>query len=244
MPDDFGAATDQQLLERMRARANDGWSLAVWLIVPIATVSASIAFGESGALGALLGSIAVTVVLLRLRKRVPRMRGAEFAEREYRRRYRLFELSDYEAEALAALEKPGAPNTVLLFSGMGQPHGVHHFIRIDLGERPRLQIRRAPMPLDLIQAENPAASLFRYDAALSDENVARVKQVVSTLTAELSVPPTRFVMDGFPCEAGVFRRGATPIWTTLNMANLPPELYQHPSARLLRLFLELEAEAS
>jgi hypothetical protein len=242
MPDDLSSASDLQLLERMRARTNDGWSLGVWLIVPVATVSVAIAFGESAALAALLGSIGVSVVLLRLRKQLPRIREAELAEREYRRRYRLYELSDYEAEAVASLEKPGAPDTVLLFSGMGLPHGVHHFVRVDLGENPRLQVRRAPMPLDWMQSEDPAAQLFRYDAPLSDENVSRVKHLLATLTAELLVPPNRFGIDGFPCEAGVFRRGATPIWTNLNMASLPPELYQHPSARLLRLFLELEAE--
>jgi hypothetical protein len=75
-------------------------------------------------------------------------------------------------------------------------------------------------------------------------NVSRVKHVLATLTAELSAPPNRFANDGFPCEAGVFRRGAMPLWTSLNMAGLPPELYQHPSARLMRLFLELEAEVS
>jgi hypothetical protein len=214
----------------------------VWLLVPLVTVPVAIAFGESAALGALLGSIAVSVVLLRFTKQLPRIREADDAEREYRRRYRLYELSDYESEAVASLQKPGAPDAVLLFSGMGLPHGVHHFVRVDLGERPRLQIRRAPMPLEWMQAEDPVAQLFRYDAPLSDENVSRVKHLLATLTAELLAPPSRFGLDGFPCEAGVFRRGAAPIWTNLNMASLPPELYQHPSARLLRLFLELEAE--
>ncbi len=30
MPDDLSSASDLQLLERMRARTNDGWSLGVW----------------------------------------------------------------------------------------------------------------------------------------------------------------------------------------------------------------------
>lgn len=244
MPADLSSASDLQLHERMCARTNDGWSLAIWLIIPIATVSVAIAFGESAALAALAGSIGVSILLVRSSKRLRRIREAELAEREYRRRYRLYELTDYEAEVLAALEKPGAPDAVLLFSGKGMPQGMHHFLRIDLGEHPRLQIRRAPMPLDWMHAEAPGAQLFRYDAPLSDEDVSRVKHLLTTLTAELLVPPNRFVTDGFPCEAGVFRRGATPIWTNLNMANLPQELRQHPSARLLRLFLELEAEVS
>lgn len=244
MPGDLSSVSDLQLLERMRNRANDGWSLAVWLIVPIATISCAIAFGETAAAIALLGSLVLSVVLLRVRKRRPAIRDAELAEREYRRRYRLFELGDYEAEAVAALAKPGAPDTVLLFRGVGLPHGVHHFVRIDVGDQPRLQVRRALMPADWLQAEDPVASLFRYDGALSDENVSRVKHVLATLTAELAAPPNRFVVDGFPCEAGVFRRGAAPLWTSLNMAGLPPELYQHPTARLLRVFLEFEAEVS
>jgi hypothetical protein len=120
---------------------------------------------------------------------------------------------------------------------------MRHFVRIDLGDQPRLQIRRAPMPQDFLQAADPASQLFRYDAPLADENVSRVKRVLATVTAEVLVPPNRFVIDGFPCSAAVFRRGAAPLWTNLNMAGLPPELYQHPSAKLLRLFMELEAEA-
>jgi hypothetical protein len=243
MADDLGAVSDLQLLERMRARANDGWSLGVWLLVPGATIPAGALYGESAALAALLVSIGVCVVLLRMRQGLPTIRDAALAEREYRRRFRLYELSDFEAEALASLEKPGAPDTVLLFSGMGLPHGVHHFVRIDLGDQPKLQIRRAPMPQDWVQADDPASALFRYDAPLSDENVSRVKRVLATVTAELLAPPNRFVIDGYPCSAAVFRRGAAPLWTNLNMAGLPPELYQHPSARLLRLFIELEADA-
>jgi hypothetical protein len=243
MPDDLGAVSDLQLLERMRARANDGWALALWLIVPFATIPAGAMYGESVALAALLGSFGACVVLVRARKRQPRIRDAELAEREYRRRFRLYELSDFEAEAVAALEKPGAPDTVLLFSGMGLPHGMHHFVRMDLGDQPRLQIRRAPMPQDWIQAEDPEKKLFRYDGPLSDADVSRIKRVLAMLTSELLVPPNRFVIDGFPCSAAVFRRGATPLWTSLNMAGLPPQLYQHPSAKLLRLFIELEAEA-
>lgn len=244
MPGDLGSASDVQLLERMRARANDGWSLAVWLIVPVATMASAIAFGETAAAIALLGSLVSSIVLVSARKRLPRIREAALAEREYRRRYRLYELTDYEAEAVAALDKPDAPDTVLLFRGVGLPHGVHHFVRIDVGDQPRLQVRRALMPADWMRADDPSSQLFRYDAALSAENVSRVKHVLATLTAELAAPPNRFVIDGFPCEAGVFRRGAAPLWTSLNMAGLPPELYQHPSARLMRLFLELEAEVS
>jgi hypothetical protein len=99
------------------------------------------------------------------------------------------------------------------------------------------------MPQDWMQADDPQSKLFRYDAPLSEENVSRIKRVLATLTAELLVPPNRFVLDGFPCAAAVFRRGAAPLWTSMNMAGLPPELYQHPSAKLLRLFMELEAEA-
>ena len=50
MADDLGAVSDLQLLERMRARANDGWSLAVWLLVPAATIPAGAVYGESVAL--------------------------------------------------------------------------------------------------------------------------------------------------------------------------------------------------
>lgn len=241
MSDDLAGVSDLELLARMRAGSNER-VLGLWLIVPLVTLPVAILYGESAALAALLGSIAACAVLLRLGERAPRGRAAKLAEREYRRRYRLYELSEYEPEASAALQKPDAPEVVMLFSGIGLPEGTRHFVRVDLGERSRLQIRRALMPLDWMRADDPAAHLFRYDGPLSEEDIARVRRMLATLTAELVVPPNRMVFDGYPCAAVVLRRGAEPIWTNLDMANLPAELYQHPSAKLLRMFIELEAQ--
>jgi hypothetical protein len=243
MADDSAAVSDLELLERMRAGKNDG-SLALWLLVPLATLPVGIVYGESAALVAVLGSLALCVLLLRIRDRLPRQRAARLAEREYKRRFRLYELSDYEAEAVASLAKPGAPEVVMLFSGHGLPHGIHHFVRIDLGEQPRLQVRRAPLPIDAVAGDKPEAQLFRYDQPLSAAQASQAEDLLATLTPEVLAPPNRFVFDGFPCSAVVLRRGAEPMWTELDMAGLPAELYEHPSARLLRLFIELEAEIS
>lgn len=242
MLDDSARASDLELIERMRAVAGDS-SAAVWLLVPLASIGAGILYGEAVALGALVGSFALCALVLRLRERVPRIRRARLAEREYRRRFRLHELRDYEDEAIASLAKPGAPEVVLLFSGTGLPHGMHHFVRVDLGERPRLQIRRTPLPVDLLHADNPAARLFRYDQPLSAEQTARVQRVVSALTPELGAPTESAVRDGFPCAALVLRRGAEPLWTKQNLASLSPH-DPHPIAQLLRMFLELEREVS
>ena len=225
----------------MRAGSNErvlGW----WLIVPLVTLPVGALYGETVALAALLGSVLAVVVLVRLRERTPRVRAAKLAEREYKRRYRLYELSEYQPEAAAALEKPGAPEVIMLFSGIGLPHGTRHFVRVDLGEEDRLQVRRALQPLDWMRAEDPAAELFRYDGPLSGENSARARRLLASLTAELLDPPNHFVFDGYPCTAVVLRRGAEPMWTKLNMANLPAQLNDHPSAKLLRMFMELEAE--
>jgi hypothetical protein len=241
MSEGLARASDRELLVAMRAATNDR-SWAIWLIVPLATMPAGAIYGEAVALAVLVASVALCVLLFRLRERLPYARAAKQAEREYKRRFRLYELTDYEAEALASLEKPGAPEVILLFSGDGLPEGTHHFVRVDLGDEPRLQIRRALPPQDWLKVEDPEAQLFRYDGPLSDEHISRVRRLLATFTADLLVPPSHFVLEGFPCSAVVLRRGAQPMWTTLNMSNLPAELYQHPSAKLLRMFMELEAE--
>jgi hypothetical protein len=243
MADDSARVSDRELIERMRAGRNDG-SVALWLLVPLVTVPVGIKFGEQAALVAVLGSLALCVLLLRIRDRMPRQQASRLAEREYKRRFRLFEVSDYEAEAVASLRKPGAPEVIMLFSGDGLPHGIHHFVRIDLGDEPRLQIRRAPLPGDVLEAETPESQLFRFDQPLSAAQEERVIELLATLTPEVLVPPNRFTFDGFPCSAVILRRGRDPLFTELNMAELPSELYEHPSAKLLRLFIELEAEVS
>jgi hypothetical protein len=244
MADDSASVSDRELLERMRAGKDDS-TVYLWLIVPLATLPAAAAYGERGALIALLGSLALCVLLLlQLREYVPRFRAARSAEREYMRRFRLYDLEAYEVEALASLDKPDAPEVILLFAGRGLPHGVHHFVRVDLGDRPRLQVRRAALPFEVLQTEDAAMKLFRYDQPLSAAQEHRARQLVTALTAENLAPPRHSVLDGFPCKAGVLRPAHEPIWTELNMAGLSPELSGHPVACFLRLFIELEAEVS
>jgi hypothetical protein len=243
MTDESARVSDRELLARMRAGKSDS-SVFVWLLVPLATIPFAAAYGEKGALAALFGSLGLCVFLLQLRDAMPRFQAARLAEREYKRRFRLYDLQDYEAEALAALDEPGAPEIMLLFEGQGLPHGVHHFVRIDLGEEPRLQVRRALLPFDVLQQEDAATKLFRYDRPLSAAQAQRARQLVAGLTAEQLAPPPHAVLDGFPCKAGLLRRGQEPIWTELDMAAAPPELSEHPSACFLRLFIELEAEVS
>jgi hypothetical protein len=66
MADDNASVSDRALLERMRAGKGDS-TVYVWLIVPLATLPAAAAYGERGALIALLGSLALCVRLLQLR---------------------------------------------------------------------------------------------------------------------------------------------------------------------------------
>lgn len=243
MAEDTAPAGDLELIARIRAARNDGW-VSVWLLVPLVTIPLGAMYGESAALAGVAASILVCAVLLRLRDRLPRHRAAKQAEREYERRFRLHELSAYETEARALLAKPDAPDVVMLFSGHGVPAGIHHFVRLDLGRESRLQVCRAPLLSDVLEVEDPATQLFRYDEPLTAEHETRVRELLFTLTPELLRPPHRFVFDGFPCTAVVLRARREPMWTDLDMAGLPAELYEHPSARLLRLFLELEAEVS
>lgn len=244
MTDESARVSDRELLARMRAGKNDSGVLA-WLLVPLATIPVAALYGEKAALVALFGSLALCVLLLQLRDYfMPRFQAGRLAEREYKRRYRLYDLQDYETEALAALDKPDAPEVILLFEGRALPHGLHHFVRIDLGAKPRLQVRRAPLPFDVLQEEDSATRLFRYDRPLSAAQEQRARQVIAALTPEQLVPPRHNVLDGFPCKAALLRRADEPIWTELNMAGLPREIDAHPTARFLRLFIELETEVS
>jgi hypothetical protein len=243
MADESAGVSDRELLARMRAGKNDS-SVTLWLLVPLLTIPVGAAYGEKAALVALFASLALCVLLLRVRDRLPRLQAARLAEREYKRRFRLYDLEDYETEAIASLDKPGAPEVVMLFAGQGLPQGTHHFVRIDLGDTPRLQVRRAPQPFEALQEETPETKLFRYDQPLSAAQENRARELVITLTPENLVPPSHAVFDGFPCTAVVLRRGHEPMWTELNMAELPPEISDVPAARFLRLFIELEEEVS
>jgi hypothetical protein len=113
-----------------------------------------------------------------------------------------------------------------------------------LGDTPRLQIRRAPLPLEILQTENTETRLFRYDRPLSAAQERKARDLVVTLTPEQLVPPNHAVFDGFPCTAVMLRRGHEPMWTELNMAGLPREISELPAARFMRLFIDLEEEVS
>lgn len=242
--DSASAVSDRELVDRMLAGRNDS-TVALWLVVPALTIPVGVVYGEKGALVALFASLALCVLLLRVRDRLPKLQTARQAELEYKRRFRLHDLQKYEAEAVASLEKPDAPEVVMLFAGQGLPHGMHHFVRIDLGDAPRLQVRRAPLPHEVLQAEDVDNRLFRYDQPLTAAQEQKARDLLPVLTpANLASPPSHFVFDGFPCTAVLLRRGYEPIWTELNMGGLPPELREVPAARFMRLFIDLEAEAS
>jgi hypothetical protein len=241
MADDSARVSDRELLARMCAAKTESSSY-LWLLVPLATIPVGAIYGEKAALVAVLGSVALCVLLMQLRDYLPRFQAARLAEREYKRRYRLYDIEDYEAEALVALDKPNAPDVMLLFAGRSLPDGVNHFVRIDLGDAPRLQIRRAPLPSDVLQDETAETKLFRYDRPLSAAQDQRARQLIATLTADNLSPPNHTILDGFPCKAAILRRAHEPIWTELNMAALPAEISAHPAAHFLQLFIDLEAE--
>jgi hypothetical protein len=72
--------------------------------------------------------------------------------------------------------------------------------------------------------------------------------LVRELISEPPVPLASFVKNGFPCEAsvlarpGVFDADTHELHAAANLSGLPQQLSQHPSIRLLELFLDFEAE--
>jgi hypothetical protein len=84
--------------------------------------------------------------------------------------------------------------------------------------------------------------MVQREAPLSAAQVERVRALVAALAGETLAPLASFVVDGFPCQASLLQQGGVELHGSANLAGLPDQLKQHPSVRLIELFLELEAE--
>lgn len=235
--------TDQELIARIQA-GRDEVGCYVWLAVPpTAALVCGLIWGGPAAIGALIAAYFFCQSFWRWRKSRPRVRAGELARAEIERRYRIGRVSDYEAEAVAELEREGGPEAVLLFSSRGFPHGGHSFIRIELAQEAKAQIWLAPMSFDLDRGPDAVARLYHCELPLTAADAGRWRELVAWLTPATIDPPPHFVRDGLQCEATLLRKNAPLLRAQLNMAGLPKPLHAHPCVRLMQAFLELELTA-
>jgi hypothetical protein len=204
-------------------------SLAVWL-------------GPWSGLAALVCSMGLVALGLRVRANTPARRRAHAAERELGRRYSWEPLSEHLPEARAQLAADPGLAVLALFRGRMLPHGGVRSMRLEIGAQPKLQLRSCPMLDELQRGTLGSAAIVNTELPLTAAQVEHLGVVLRELSSAPLEPLASFVIDGFPCEASVLQRGAAELHTSVNLAGLPEQLKQHPSVRLIELFLDLEAE--
>src|SRR5262245_60934924 len=109
----------------------------VWLIVPAAPISLGFVYGTDLAWLGFLGALAVVMLALHARSKLPAVQHAIDAEREFEQRWNIgaSAQAQAEADAQASLAQDVDLEAVVLFVGRSLPHGQHRFVRIDLSRR-------------------------------------------------------------------------------------------------------------
>jgi hypothetical protein len=177
----------------------------------------------------------------RVRSHTPALLKARAAEREFQRRFGS-ELEQDLAEARAQLRAHAEIELLGLFRGSVLPHGGLRSMRLEISAQPVLLVCASPALSELQRVGDGSLEMVRRQAPLSAAQVERVRALIALLKAETLAPLASFVVDGFPCQASFLQQGGVELHASANLAGLPDQLKQHPSVRLIELFLELEAE--
>jgi hypothetical protein len=195
-------------------------------------------------LGAAVLAVCVALTLLALWRRggTHSVQRARAAERELRRRFGAQPLAERLDQVRAQLAADTDLQVVGLFRGTVLPHGGLRSIRFELRAQPQLHVSRSPGLAELQRGVASSLEILRRDLPLPAAQVERVRAVLRELGAHPPTPLASFVSDGFVCEASVLQRDGAELHASVNLAGLPDQLKQHPSVRLVELFLDLEAE--
>lgn len=243
-PPELSALSDEALVKQTLPLAS-----GIHMKLVAAAVLAS--FCSALALGARIGLVVLAVGLLlvwliqRVRASTAHVQRARAAEQEFGRRFGAEPLARRLPEARAQLERNCDIEMLGLFRGVAQPHGGLRFLRVEIGPQPKLLVRSSPALSELQRGVHNTLELVHREVPLSAAQVERLRALVRELAAQPPVQLASFVKHGFPCEASVLARGDSgtlELHASANLSGLPQQLAQHPSVRLLELFLDFEAE--
>ena len=238
---DVSSLSDEALVQQTLPLASRfGCSAAV--AAGLVTLLCGLLWGVRAGLSVLVVTAGLVVVFQRLRSYTPALRKARAAEHEFQRRFGGEPIEQDLAHARAQLTASAEIELIGLFRGRVLPHGSLRSMRLEISPRPVLLVRACPALSELQRGGVSSLEMTRREAPLSAAQVERVRALVAALKAETLAPLASFVVDGFPCQASLLQQGGVELHGSANLAGLPDQLKQHPSVRLIELFLELEAE--
>jgi len=219
----------------------------IWLIVPLATVTAGLTLGAVAAVIAGVLAVAICKLAASLYERSNARQRGLLAKREFCARYHIGSLSVDETLAVGQLAEEPQLEGVLLFRAWALPHGGHRFIRIELGPTPRIAVYTTPFLGDLQRHPETRAHMAKLEQPLSAAQLARVEEVLAELTPKhMEYVPQRVVagqpLDGLPCDVVVLRRGAAPLRASMSFRGVASLERLSPAETLVSTVLALESE--
>lgn len=241
---ELAALSDEALVEQMLPLAA-GIRMKLIAVAVLASFCSALAFGARIGLLVLLVGLVLVWVVQRVRAGTAHVQRARAAEQELGRRFGAEPLARRLPEARAHIERNSDIEILGLFRGVVLPHGGLRFLRVEIGAQPKLLVRSSPALSELQRGTHSTLELVRRELPLSAAQVERLRALVRELSTEPPVQLASFVEHGFPCEASVLVRGdagTVELHASANISGLPQQLAQHPSVRLLELFLDFEAE--
>jgi hypothetical protein len=241
---ELGALSDESLIKQTLPLAT-GARMKLIAAALLASIFSALAFDARSGLVVLAVGLLLVWVSQRLRAGSAHLQRARAAAHEFGRRFGAEPLARSLPEARAHIARNSDIEILGLFRGVVLPHGGLRFLRVELGAQPKLRVRSSPALSELQRGTRSTLELMDRELPLSAAQVERLRALVRELAEHPPVQLASFVQHGFPCEASVLARsetGLVELHASANISGLPDQLAQHPSVRLLELFLDFEAE--
>lgn len=237
------AMSGAELVEAARAVA-DRFGCFAWAMAAVIGALAAVFLDPVDAVLVLIVAIALCLGWKLGRRFMPRVRFARLATEEFARRWWLEPFEVYEASAAMRIES-GQADAVVLLVGRALPHGGHRAIRLELsGLDATAEARSTPFLEDLIAGADLARQIVLPETPVPSGDAARLSALIESLTPERMNTPKSLILDGFPCEVLVLRRGHERLHASLNLAASSEAIAHHPVRELCALVLEIERAPS